>query len=273
MKFKKMMVWSCGNEKASVAKTDAILYGIAFTMFCVLHVLFFISDMGNPDMTIWEHILCGLCFSCILGLFTYGLGYGVIDTLKHIKQNKLIPIYLYTVEEFIKLGDIPEDKFVLFSDETGTVLAEKEFEEESEYFCSGTKYFYVFEEYYEKHAVEKAEIDLMEICAHRYPNGDGALIEDEDENLVCSICGKKFVSMKQYWLSLIIQNEGDKKAWLCAMTDSYSSVDSAMKAITKARKNHNVLSAWIDTFDKDNKKQTVLHWCFVNSLGNVDKDI
>ena len=77
--------------------------------------------------------------------------------------------------------------------------------------------------------------------------------------------------MKQYWVSMIIQDESDKRAWLSAMSDSVLSIDKAMETIDKARKNYTVLSAWVDTFDENNTKQTVFHECYVNALGYVEK--
>ena len=77
--------------------------------------------------------------------------------------------------------------------------------------------------------------------------------------------------MKLYYVSAIIQNEGDAKPWLCAMTDSVISLENAMEVITRARTNHNVLSAWIDMFDENNVKQTVFHECYINMLGDINK--
>ena len=56
--------------------------------------------------------------------------------------------------------------------------------------------------------------------------------------------------MKQYWVSMIIQNEHDKRAWLCSMAESVFDTDEAEDLILKARKQFTVLSAWIDIFDE-----------------------
>ena len=77
--------------------------------------------------------------------------------------------------------------------------------------------------------------------------------------------------MEKYWVSLIIQNKGDKRAWLCAMSNCEMSLENAMETINKARTRFIVLSAWVDTFDKDNNKQTVFHECYVNCIGQVKK--
>ena len=76
---------------------------------------------------------------------------------------------------------------------------------------------------------------------------------------------------KLYWVSAIIQNDGDKRAWLCAMTDSVYSIEQAMETINRARANHIVLSAWVDTFDENNVKKTVFHECYVNIVGHVNR--
>lgn len=77
--------------------------------------------------------------------------------------------------------------------------------------------------------------------------------------------------MKQYWVSTIIHDGGERKAWLCAMSDSVSSIEQAMEIIKRMRTNHTVLSAWVDTFDESNHKNTVFHECYVNVVGDVDK--
>ena len=42
-----------------------------------------------------------------------------------------------------------------------------------------------------------------------------------------------------------------------------------METIERGRGNYRVLSAWIDTFDDDNKS-TVFHECYVDAIGNVE---
>ena len=84
--------------------------------------------------------------------------FAAVDSFKNIKLNKMISLYLYDIAEFAKIGSIPNDKFVLFSDESGVILAEKENENESRSFSFGTKYFYEFEKYYDKYTDPKEEI-------------------------------------------------------------------------------------------------------------------
>ena len=75
--------------------------------------------------------------------------------------------------------------------------------------------------------------------------------------------------MEKYWVSLIIQNKDDKRAWLCAMSNCEMSLENAMETINKAKARFVVLSAWVDTFDKNNEKHTVFHECYVNCIGQV----
>lgn len=70
--------------------------------------------------------------------------------------------------------------------------------------------------------------------------------------------------MKKYWVSAIIQNKHDERAWLCAMTDCVLSLEKAKEVIERMRENHTVLSAWIDVFDENNIKQTVFHECYID---------
>lgn len=158
MKYKKMIVWSGGSEKAKTAKMNAIMYSICFAMLCILHILTFICDPNdNKTATLGDHILLGMMFVCLLGWLTALMLYAAINSFKNIKKNKLISLYLYDINTFAKIGGVPEDKFILFSDESGVVLADKEYEDESRSFAFGAKYFNQFKDYYEKHAVERVE--------------------------------------------------------------------------------------------------------------------
>ena len=73
-----------------------------------------------------------------------------------------------------------------------------------------------------------------------------------------------------YWVSGIIQNEGDKKPWLCAYSQGELNLERAKRQIETMRHNHNVLSAWIDTFDENDVKTTVFHECYIDAFGNKD---
>ena len=76
--------------------------------------------------------------------------------------------------------------------------------------------------------------------------------------------------MKRYWVSMIVQDKGDRRAWLLEFYDSIvDSIEAGIEAINKTRENYTVLSAWIDTFDEDSVKHTVFHECYVNALGYV----
>lgn len=74
--------------------------------------------------------------------------------------------------------------------------------------------------------------------------------------------------MKLYWVSAIIQNTYDRKPWLCAMDKGELSLDKAMKIIAHIKRSHNVISAWIDVFDKNNVKQTIFHECYIDAFGD-----
>ena len=69
--------------------------------------------------------------------------------------------------------------------------------------------------------------------------------------------------MKTYWTSVIIFNDGDTKPWLCAMSSPQFSLERAMKEVEHLKENHNVLSAWVDTFDENDKKEIVFHECYM----------
>ena len=75
--------------------------------------------------------------------------------------------------------------------------------------------------------------------------------------------------MKLYWVSAIIQNKGNAKPWLLAISEGELTLDAAQKVVDFIKDNHNVLSIWIDTFDENNKKQVVFHECYIDAFGNA----
>lgn len=75
--------------------------------------------------------------------------------------------------------------------------------------------------------------------------------------------------MGLYWVSLLVQETENSKPWLCAVSDGCLSLEEARDVIEKGKKNYRILSAWIDTFDKNNKKTTVFHKCYINAVGMI----
>ena len=73
--------------------------------------------------------------------------------------------------------------------------------------------------------------------------------------------------MKLYFASAIIQ--GNSKPHLIAMNTGEISQEKAERIITAMRQSYCVLSAWIDSFDENNKKETVFHECYVDAFGTV----
>ena len=164
MKYKMMKVWCCGNEKAKTVKIEAIFGCIGCVLACVVHTMFFVCNLHDDKsipMKLWEHLVSGIGFGAIMGLITFCLFAKTIDAFKNIKLNKIIPLYMYEINEFAKIGDIPDDKFILFSDKRGVVLALNKYNKESKIATEGVKYFYEFEDYYNKHAVEVKEYNNL----------------------------------------------------------------------------------------------------------------
>lgn len=161
MTYKKMRVWSGGSENAKTTKINAIGYGICFILLCSVHIISFTANMNDnktTPVTLRTHIMTGMLFIGLLGWLTVLMFFAAKTSFKDIKTNKLISLYLYRIEDFARIGEIPEDKFILFSDNIGVVLADEKDRYESMIFCSGAKYFYEFEKYFDKNAVEKMEI-------------------------------------------------------------------------------------------------------------------
>lgn len=74
--------------------------------------------------------------------------------------------------------------------------------------------------------------------------------------------------MKKYYVSAIIQNQHDQRAWLCPVIDSCLSIRESMDQIDQMRESNVVLSAWVEECDGDNRLLVFLD-CYVDILGNV----
>lgn len=79
--------------------------------------------------------------------------------------------------------------------------------------------------------------------------------------------------MNLYWVSAIVQNEGNKKPWLCAMNSGVSSIEIAMEIVNRIKRTQTVLSIWVDTFNEDGEKTTVYHDCYINAFGNIMPEV
>lgn len=76
--------------------------------------------------------------------------------------------------------------------------------------------------------------------------------------------------MQLYWVSLLIQETEHSKPWVSAMSTGCVNLEEAMKTIERGRNNFRVLSAWVDTFDENNRKTVVFHECYINELGQIE---
>lgn len=75
--------------------------------------------------------------------------------------------------------------------------------------------------------------------------------------------------MKLYWVSMIIQEDASAMPWLCSKSTGFLTIEEAHKEINFMREHNRVLSAWIDTFDENNVKETVFHECYIDVFGYV----
>ena len=66
-----------------------------------------------------------------------------------------------------------------------------------------------------------------------------------------------------YWVSFIVQDQENSKPWLLNLQNGYSTMKEAINAIEKGRHNFRVLSAWIETYNKDGKSIIKFHRCYI----------
>lgn len=79
--------------------------------------------------------------------------------------------------------------------------------------------------------------------------------------------------MKQeslFWVSLIIQEDEETRPWLCSKSSGFLKIEDAHKEIQFMREHDRVLSAWIDTYEGEEKK-TVFHECYIDTFGQIHK--
>ena len=75
--------------------------------------------------------------------------------------------------------------------------------------------------------------------------------------------------MKQYFVSAIIQEKDDVRAWMLPFYKCTLNLEKAMEQIEFMRSNYTVLSIWVDCIDENNRKSVVFHECYVDVLGRV----
>ena len=75
--------------------------------------------------------------------------------------------------------------------------------------------------------------------------------------------------MKLYWVSAIIHDKGNKKPWLLSVYEGELTLEKALETVSLIKKEHTVLSVWIDVFDENDIKETVFHECYINVFGDL----
>ncbi len=68
-----------------------------------------------------------------------------------------------------------------------------------------------------------------------------------------------------YYVSSIIQDESDPRAWKCSAYDSCQNLDEAKQLVEFYRKGHYILASWIT----DEKNKIRFFECYVDIAGNV----
>jgi len=74
-----------------------------------------------------------------------------------------------------------------------------------------------------------------------------------------------------FWVEAIVQNKNESKPLLCKIMDYGKTLEEAMEIIAQFKNNYNVLSVWIDKFDKNKEKHTIFHECYIDAFGNISK--
>lgn len=139
-----IIVWSGGSKHAKTAKINAWMSGITFLILTLLHIITIVRAFLIHDV---DTIFTAIILLFTLGWITALMLFSYLDSRSQVKTNKKIPLYLFPINDFVKIGCIPADKFVLFSDKNGIVLAEKKYSKESKNFAWSAKRFSDFTNY------------------------------------------------------------------------------------------------------------------------------
>ena len=73
--------------------------------------------------------------------------------------------------------------------------------------------------------------------------------------------------MTQYWVYVIIQNDGDLKPWLCPCFEPCMTIDEAMTKVDAYKKRYRVISAWVNESTGSDDEHVVYHECHIDMFG------
>lgn len=152
MIYKKLDIWTAGDEKGKKSKIELFMFIIALLLFIMIDIIFFTSDKLFDDTAnnpILCHLFSGVFILIATGWLQFFIFYMCKDTIEIIRTNKKIPLYFYDITEFMRLNNLPDGQYVVFLDQNGAILAEKEFTKESDRFICTKKSFYEIKEYCE----------------------------------------------------------------------------------------------------------------------------
>lgn len=81
------------------------------------------------------------------------------------------------------------------------------------------------------------------------------------------------MSKKIYWVSVIMLDKTNNRPISLALGDCVTDIETAKEIIKRARNNYTIYSAWINTINENEEKQTVFHECYVNAIGVIERGV
>lgn len=148
-------IYSAGDEYGNAEKRKMIIDGICSALFLALYIITFISavDLTNGITISIDTILLSLLILITTWWIPLLNIVSISESRRYLKNNKLICLYFYNLEEFMKMQKIPKDRFIILLSKNGAVLAENKWEEESCRICSKYDTYEQLKAYCNKHAV------------------------------------------------------------------------------------------------------------------------
>lgn len=148
-------IYSAGDEYGNAEKRKMIIDGICSALFLALYIITFISavDLTNGITISIDTILLSLLILITTWWIPLLNIVSISESRRYLKNNKLICLYFYNLEEFMKMQKIPKDRFIILLSKDGAVLAENKWEEESCRICSKYDTYEQLKAYCNKHAV------------------------------------------------------------------------------------------------------------------------
>lgn len=118
LEYRKLKIESSAGKYRKAEKIITLIASIIGVCAEIIMVIHMIITFINHDLEFFVELVA--CIIILLPISAIISQYMMIR--KALKRNKKITLYLYKIDEFVKLMKIPSDKKIVFSDTNGAIL-------------------------------------------------------------------------------------------------------------------------------------------------------